>query len=102
MTIQTPGDAAHHHNPLVVQVRYLAASRPYIEPQANGEETVAQLKPRVLTFFGLAEGDVDGGRKQYAFSFDGTILTDLNVTLASLAGNKHRVDLTLVEQFVQG
>jgi len=40
--------------------------------------------------------------KQYAFSFDGTILTDLNVTLASLAGNKHRVDLTLVEQFVQG
>ena len=62
MTIQTPGDAAHHHNPLVVQVRYLAASRPYIEPQANGEETVAQLKPRVLTFFGLAEGDVDGGQ----------------------------------------
>lgn len=102
MNTKALGENAPHHHHLVVQVRYLAANRPYVDPKADGTETVAQLKPRVLEYFGLVEGDVDGGRKQYAFSVGGITLIDLNVSLASIAGDKHRVELTLLEQFIQG
>lgn len=100
--MKTPGESAPHHDTLVIQVRYLAASQPYVDPKAHGTETVSQLKPRVLEHFELVEGDFDGGRKQYAFSVDGVMLTDLNVSLASIAKGKHRVELTLLEQFIQG
>ena len=102
MNAKSPGEEAAAHNNLVVQVRYLAAGQPYVEPHADGAEFVASLKPRVLQHFGLVEGDVDGGRKAYAMSVDGQILTDLQVTLSSVANGKHRVLFTLLEQFIQG
>lgn len=103
MNTTTPGgEAAPHQQDLVVQVRYLAAGKPYVDPKTNENETLAQLKPAVLSYFGLVEGDVDGGRKTYAFSLDGKILSDLSVTLMSLANGKHRIEFTLLEQFIQG
>ena len=97
-----PGENLAHHDALVVQVRYLAAGKPYVEAHASEAETLAILKPRALHHFGLVEGDADGGRKEYSFSFKGIIQTDLGVTLGALAKGEHRIELTLLEQFIQG
>lgn len=96
------GDLARPHEHLVLRVRYLASPQPYIEPHANEAETLATLKPRVLQHFGLAEGDANGGRKEYVFADDGVIQTNLNVTIGELSDGKHTLLLTLLEQFVQG
>ena len=97
------GDAVEHKNDeLLVQVRYLAVHQPYVEPHAAVTGTLVQLKARTLTHFGLMEGDADGGRKTYSLSLAGETLTDMNVTLGSLADGKHRLEFTLVEQFIQG
>jgi hypothetical protein len=87
---------------LLLRVRYLASPRLYIEPRVDNAETLAALKPRVLQHFGLAEGDVNGGRKEYVFADDGVIQTNVNVTVGELSNGKHTLLLTLLEQFVQG
>ncbi len=87
---------------LILRVRYLASPRPYVEPRVDDGETLAALKPRVLQHFGLAEGDVNGGRKEYVFADDGVIQTNLNVTIGDLSDGKRTLLLTLLEQFVQG
>lgn len=94
--------ASPSKNSLVVKVRYLAARRPFVDPQAQPEETLANLKPRVLAFFELVEGAVNGGTKIYQFVHENEVLTNLNVTLESIADGKHEVDLMLIEQFEQG
>ncbi len=94
--------AAHHKNNLVVKVRYIAARKLFIDHEANRQETLSELKPRVLGFFGLVEGNTDGGAKTYRFVLDGFELTDLNATLGSLAEGKYEIDFILNEQFVQG
>lgn len=102
-TIQTAGDdVAHHHDTLVLHVRYLASPKPYVDPKARLTETLGALKPVVLKHFGLVEGPVDGGRKEYAFSAHGVIQSDMAKTLGSLAQGKHQLELKLLEQFVQG
>lgn len=102
MNTKTSSEAASHSATLVVQVRYLAAGHPYVDPHAQTSETLAQLKPKVLNHFGLEEGSVEGGTKQYAFSQDGVLLTDLSANLGSLANGKHKIELNLLEQFIQG
>ena len=102
MNAKSPGGEAADHNGLVVQVRYLAAAKPFVEPKVDGSQLVSTLKAMVLEFFGLAEGDVEGGRKEYAFSLDGVQLTNLQVSLESLAAGKHRIEFKLLEQFIQG
>ena len=87
---------------LLLRVRYLASPRPYVEPRVDDSETLAALKPRVLQHFGLAEGDANGGRKEYVFADDGVIQTNLNVTVGALSDGKRTLLLTLLEQFVQG
>ena len=62
----------------------------------------ATLKPVVLKYFGLVEGAVDGGRKEYAFSAHGVIQSNPGETLGSLAQGKHELELKLLEQFIQG
>lgn len=104
MDIQDPkGDkAAPHKDSLVVKVRYIAARKQFVDPKASELETLAELKPRVLSFFGLVEGNVDGGTKTYQYVLDGVVLTDLSATLGSLAKGKHEIDFVLVERFEQG
>lgn len=97
------GDAVEHKkDELLVQVRYLAVHQPYVEPHAAVTDTLGQLKARSLTHFGLVEGDADGGRKTYSLSLAGETLTDITIALGSLADGKHRLEFTLVEQFIQG
>jgi len=92
----------HHHEFLHVQVRYLAVKKPYDDPEAKSSETLATLKHRVLHHFGLVEGDVDGGRKEYVLTYKGEQQTDLSVTLEKLAEGKHRLEMNLIEHFIQG
>lgn len=87
---------------LLVQVRYLAVHQPYVEPHAAATDTLGQLKQRALAHFELVEGNADGGQKTYLFSLAGETLTNMDVTLGSLANGKHRLEFTLVEQFIQG
>lgn len=104
MDNQNPkGDkAAPHKDSLVVKVRYIAAKKQFVDPQASEQETLAELKPRVLSFFGLVEGSVDGGTKTYQYVLNGVVLTDLSATLGSHAKGKHEIDFDLVERFEQG
>lgn len=95
-------ELARPHGTLALRVRYLASPRPYLEPRAPLTETLATLKPKVLTFFGLMEGEVEGGRKEYAFSAHGAIQSNLAETLGQLAHGKHELELKLLEQFIQG
>ncbi len=100
---ETAGDAvAHHHDTLALRVRYLASPKPYVQSKAPQTETLATLKPVVLKHFGLVEGAVDGGRKEYAFSAHGVIQSNLEETLGHLAQGKHELELKLLEQFIQG
>lgn len=102
-TVESVGDAvARHHDTLALRVRYLASPKPYVQAKAPLTQTLAALKPEVLEFFGLVEGDVEGGRKEYAFSAHGVIQTDLSQTLGNLAQRKHQLEMQLLEQFIQG
>lgn len=93
---------AHHDKTLVVKVRYITARKKFVDQQASPDETLAMLKPRVLEFFGLAEGSVEGGTKTYLFAVDGVLQSNLDATLGSLAHGKHELDLDLTERFEQG
>ncbi len=102
-TAETAGDEiARHHDTLTLRVRYLASPHPYVQPKAPRSETLATLKPVVLLHFGLTEGPVDGGRKEYAFSANGVIQSNPAVTLGTLAKDKNELELKLLEQFIQG
>lgn len=101
-SIQNGAKATPSKNSLVVKVRYLAVGRPFVEPKADSNESLASLKPRVLGFFELAEGTANGGTKVYQFVHGSEVLTDLSVTLGSIAEGKKEVDLMLIEQFEQG
>ena len=96
------GHTVAPHETLVVHVRYISARQPFVDPKARATETLSAFKPRVLAFFKLVEGDVEGGTKVYTFAVDGTAVTDLEVTLGKLAAGKHELKLDLLEQFKQG
>jgi hypothetical protein len=91
-----------HHESLNVKVRYAAVAKPYEDPSAESTESLAILKHRVLDHFGLVEGDVDGGRKEYVLTYQGEQQTDLSVTLGKLAEGKHHLEMNLIEHFIQG
>lgn len=91
-----------HHKTLALRVRYISAKKPFDDPHARVDEPLTDLKPRVLSFFKLSEGAVDGGNKTYHFSHNNKTLTDLSVTLGSLADGKHELKLDLIERFDQG
>ena len=95
-------DVALRHDTLVLRVRYLPIPRPYVESKARGEETLAGLKVRMLTHFGLVEGEANGGRKEYALAAHGLVQSNLAETLATLAAGKQTLELNLLEQFIQG
>jgi hypothetical protein len=85
-----------------LRVRYLGARHPFEDPRAPTKENLTELKPRVLDFFKLKEGPVNGGTKVYEFAMDGVVLVDPSVTLEALAKGHHEVKLDLLERFEQG
>jgi len=87
---------------LVLHVRYLGARRQYVEPDESFATTLGEVKPKVLAFFQLTETSGQQGGKVYTFAMGGTPLTDLSVTLESLAAGKHELKLDLIEQLEQG
>lgn len=97
-------DAAkdEHHQTLILQVRYLGAKKPYIDPDASPAASLGSVKPAVLDFFKLVETPNQAGGKVYFFSMDTKLITDLSVTLGALAHGKHELKLDLIEQLVQG
>ena len=96
------GCHAAHQKALVVRVRYITVRNQFVDPHDRQEETLAALKPRVLEFFKLLEGSIDGGTKTYHFALDGVVQTNLDVTLGSLAHGKHELKFDLIERFEQG
>jgi len=96
-TMIEPPDGRHHEF-LVLHVRYLGSHRPFIDDGASRNETLAELKPRVLDFFKLAESD----GKTYSFVLHHDPLTDMSKSLGQLAEGRHELKLKLVEQFEQG
>ncbi len=91
-----------HQKAIVLKVRYIAAKKQFVDPKANPNDTLALVKPAVLEFFQLVEGNVNGGTKLYNFALDGILLTNLSASLLSLAENKHELTLDLIERFEQG
>jgi hypothetical protein len=101
-TIESTGEHVAQHETLHVEVRYLAVKDPYKDPSAKSSETLGTLKARVLRHFGLEEGNVDGGRKEYFLVYEGTQLTELSITLGDLAKGKRHLEMKLIEHFTQG
>lgn len=102
MTTETQEGHKADHNTIAVRVRYIAAHKPFVDPHAKLDETLAALKHRVLEFFNLVEGAVENGTKVYVFTHDGVELTNLSQTLGQLAIEGHEIKLDLLEQFEQG
>lgn len=87
---------------LNVTVTYPAAGKPFQDKSASPAETVGSLKARVLTKFGLKEGEESGNQVSYVLVRGKERLEDLTVTLAALAGEAGALSLKLSQQIVQG
>jgi hypothetical protein len=88
---------------LRVQVHYVAAGQPFRDNDASREETLASLKQRALTAFGLVEGGTpDGNQVTYVLYQGPDRLDDLSQTLGAIAGEHHNLNLKLVQQVIQG
>ena len=88
---------------LEVVVHYAAAGEPFRDEHADGAETVGQLKVRVLTFFGLVEGQTpEGNIVAYALYHRKAPLENPNVTLTEVSENKRVLELKLSQQITQG
>jgi len=91
-----------HHDKLHVVVHYPAAEEPF-KDEAERTETVGQLKARVLSAFGLVEGQLpDGNIAAYTLYDHKTPLENLNQTLGEIAGEQKVLQLKLSQQITQG
>jgi hypothetical protein len=84
-------------------VRYSAAARPFKDNNAAIDETVADLKRRVLRAFGLSDG---GDPTVYRLFHDRTMLDNEAITLGEIEGGEGDADrelvLRLAQQVTQG
>lgn len=88
---------------LRVIVEYIAAAKPFEDDHAERSETVGHLKARVLTAFGLSDGQTqDGEVVTYTLYRHKEPLEDPSQTLGQLAEEHHVLDLKLVQQLTQG
>lgn len=88
---------------LRVVVHYPAAAEPFKDEGADRDETVGQLKARVLTAFGLSEGATsDGNIVSYTLYQHKTLLENPAQTLGELVGNERVLQLKLSQQLTQG
>jgi hypothetical protein len=101
------------HRSIDVTVKYVAG-RPFHDNDASQNETLASLKRRVLTHFGLEEVNTPEFKKTYNFHDRKGQVDDLAQTLGQYAerhheheghgehGREDKIELKLVEQIVQG
>jgi hypothetical protein len=82
---------------LRVVVHYPAAAKPF-HGEAEREETVGQLKSRVLAAFGLSEGN----GTSYTLYNHKTPLDNPGQTLGEIAGDMPELQLKLSQQITQG
>ncbi|TPN82550.1 hypothetical protein FJ987_15720 [Mesorhizobium sp. CU2] len=87
---------------LNVTVVYPAAGRPFHDHDASATETLLSLWNRVLSAFGLKEGEENGNQVTYPLFKGKDRLTDMSVTLGAIAGNAGALSLQLSQQIVQG
>jgi hypothetical protein len=88
---------------LRVVVHYPAAAGPFKDEDADRDETVGQLKARVLAAFGLSEGTTaDGNVVTYTLYQHRTPLENPAQTLRDLAGHQRVLQLKLSQQLIQG
>jgi hypothetical protein len=87
---------------LLVIVHYVAAEHPFRE-HAHHDETVGELKKRVLHAFGLTEGqDASGDTVTYTLFHDKKPLENPHEKLTEVAHHHHELKLNLVQQITQG
>lgn len=95
--------AKNQEKTLHVVVHYMAAEEPFKDKDADRNETVGQLKQRVLSEFGLTEGQSpDGNITTYTLHHHKTALENMGQTLGDLAGDDKTLQLRLVQQIIQG
>jgi hypothetical protein len=101
---EATADAAKKQNTTIhVVVHYVAAEKPFDDKNANRSETVGQLKQRVLTEFGLTEGQTpDGNITTYPLYHHKSLVENMGQTIGELAGDKQTLQLKLVQQIIQG
>ncbi len=88
---------------LHVVVHYPAAEEPFKDKDARRAETVGQLKVRVLTAFGLTEGQgPDNTIISYTLHHGKATLENLDQTLGAIAGDQKVLQLKLSQQITQG
>jgi hypothetical protein len=87
---------------LRVTVHYVAAAEPFKDEHAERDETVGHLKARVLSAFGLTEGQTSAGTVVYTLYHGKTPLENPNETLGEVAGEHHELELKLLQQLTQG
>lgn len=86
-----------------VMVHYVAAGEPFKDDHADPSETIGHLKSRVLTAFGLSEGQTpDGNTATFTLYHDKQPLDNMNQTLGDIAGSHKVLQLRLVQQITQG
>jgi len=86
---------------LKVNVRYPAAAQPFHSEETRGQ-TVGGLKTKVLTAFGLQEGQTAAGTVTCTLYHDKQPLEDLNQTLGAIAGPHKTLELKLAQTITQG
>jgi hypothetical protein len=87
---------------LKVVVKFVAATKPFENNHASRTETVGQLKARVLTAFGLSEGQQGSQTFTYTLYHGKVPLDNLSETLGQVAGQEHTLELKLNQQVTQG
>jgi hypothetical protein len=90
-------------NKLKVTVHYPPSEEPFKDNDADPSETVGQLKSRVLTAFGLTEGQgPDGSTITYTLYDKKQPLENLGQTLGDVSGGQKVLQLKLSQQITQG
>lgn len=93
----------HHDEKLKVTVHYMAAEEPFKDDEVDRTETVEHFKGRVLSAFGLTEGQTpEGNTVTYTLYDKKTPLENPNQTLGEIAGGEKHLQFKLSQQLVQG
>lgn len=90
------------NNEIEVKVTYFASEKPYKEV-LDRNVTVKLLKEKVLSAFGLTEGQTnDGNSTTYTLYHDKAPLENTSQTIGDVAGDKKELHLKLSQQVTQG
>jgi hypothetical protein len=88
---------------LTVQVRYSAATQPFIDSHASRQETVGSLRERVMAAFDVTDQQLpDGSSKIFFLYHENRKLENLNEILGDLTERERALKLKLVETVIQG